>query len=358
MTVSDGKRNKQPIIFFISVFIVIGIMMFVANYRSILKAELDPPASGVEKLHTVANWLAVISPRKEVYLWDWNRLNNKPITSSFEANNVACLSTDRFIWNPPDEPGTIIVSNLKGDKEYKRFSLPSGWQCEHIFAAKGGEFAVLELIKPASAQNSDHYDRIRLDMISPDLDIIANVLIISKQDDNLSINELAVSDDGAYIAIVGNRKGQGWVAVGDTKEKKLLWQEASDVSAEFINVAFSPDGKIVYAGGLGRYVCGFQNSTGELLRKWQMDEYQTPANKRQHVSCIAASPDGRFLAAGTEPARDVYNWDVKTGDRLGIITVGGWVLNGLTFSPDSLSLATASPIVKQKIKIWQTPGAH
>ena len=76
------------------------------------------------------------------------------------------------------------------------------------------------------------------------------------------------------------------------------------------------------------------------------------AAKDAGISKVAASPDGRFVAAGTGPMGLVYLWSAQSGKRLKVFGHGGSTILILSFSPDSKALAS---VASGMIKVWRLP---
>ena len=76
--VRSSQKKKSPVIFFLVALLVIIIVMFIANRSSTLEHELKAPLGGVAKLYTVENQLIAISQDNEVYVWNWEQLQDKP----------------------------------------------------------------------------------------------------------------------------------------------------------------------------------------------------------------------------------------------------------------------------------------
>jgi hypothetical protein len=109
--------------------------------------------------------------------------------------------------------------------------------------------------------------------------------------------------------------------------------------------ALSPDGKLMVTGTYSGRVSVWNLQTGKRL--YSLD------NKGEHPSIIAISPNGKLLAVGDDRHGTVRLWDLETGKEL--VTVQGlpgadskvWSRGSLTFSPDSLILA--SGITRQQL---------
>src|SRR5947209_5109717 len=63
--------------------------------------------------------------------------------------------------------------------------------------------------------------------------------------------------------------------------------------------------------------------------------------ERAEVSCLAFSPDGRTLAAGSQFTGKLRLWDVTTGANTATLSEFDGDVNGVAFSPDGGTLAAA-----------------
>ena len=73
----------------------------------------------------------------------------------------------------------------------------------------------------------------------------------------------------------------------------------------------------------------WQAATGKLLREL--------GPHREKLQCIAFSPNGRFLAAGSDDATVVI-WDVASGERVALLRGGRNRTESVAFSPDGTVL--------------------
>jgi hypothetical protein len=147
------------------------------------------------------------------------------------------------------------------------------------------------------------------------------------------------SVDGRLIA--GNCRGVITVWSVDTGVELLHFGEPNMLNAS--SVAFSPNGKLLAAGGL------------QDLRIYDLPARRLAATwpTTAPVSAIAFSRDGRRISAGTRvqlraqqnagtlvlapvpgQAASVSVWDLASGQRLWSAPAGQWV-SALVFSPDS-----------------------
>lgn len=329
----QGKKKKSPAVLFLLAFAAIAILMFIANYRSVLVHELANPKGGAEKISTFGGQLIAISPGNEIYRWAWDNLSELPQVSVIKAQKVVAVGPDRLLRILPGSDNLLVTSNLKGDKESGRSSLGGDKECKLLQAGPNGRFAVAALA-------IDGLDRrIQLVLIDADLNSIQPVET-KTMEQGLQLNDIGLSKDGTLIAAVGGGD-KGWLFVADAKGKQLLWEMAVEDCNEFSKVVFSPDGRMLYASESGRRVYIFDITAKRLVKKLEMDKYKTPPNNPQTISSIAVSPDGRLLAAASSPNSRVWVWDAETGKKIVTIGTSQFSTCSMAFSPDSSFLAGA-----------------
>ncbi len=214
---------------------------------------------------------------------------------------------------------------------------------------------------------------------------------------------MITSENVSHVATVARYYGRGWVtdvafspdgktlavatAVGiylydlATGVGKLFWEGNSVVNS----VAFSPDGKLLASGledhtarlwevSSGKQIMvlkGHKESVlsvafvpgGELLvstsykeaRIWRLSSGQLKNSiPLWYVGRSALSPDGRFLAAGSNDGA-VRLWRVSDGHLLRIVD-HSWFSSSVSFSPDSQLLASWTwdrPAELGRLSLWR-----
>lgn len=357
MATSSYKKRKSPVLFFVVVFSLIVLVMLAVNSRSLLKHEFNAPAGGIERLYTAATALIAVSKTNEVWVWDWASLADKPRIRPVKASDALWLPGDRLILVPSDGLGTIVVSDFIDDANYERLLFDSSWRCEHLGMDGGGQFVALAIVnQPDQGQGSSTSKRFRVEIFSPDFDKLIPVVTISRKNDVLSLYEIDVSEDGAFITAVGQTNDFAWIGVFNVAQRKIVWEEVVEASVDFTDVAFSPNGQLIYAGGEGRYLYSFETASGKIVSRLLMDEERLTASfNEQRVTCAEVSPDGLVVAAGVNPGNKVYFWDTRTGERLGT-SRGCRGLNNLAFSPDSSTFVVAGRNYGGSLKVRRVPG--
>ena len=115
----------------------------------------------------------------------------------------------------------------------------------------------------------------------------------------------------------------------------IVGQESTDslievnVGRRTWTVTFSANGKYLWSGG------------DEGVQVWGMEDgEQTATMEAKKVVCLAASKDGRWIAAGTQDG-DVYVWDAETREQV-LSHKKSNTVNAVDFSPNSTRLVAGS----------------
>ena len=147
---------------------------------------------------------------------------------------------------------------------------------------------------------------------------------------------VAVSPDGRLLAIQTKGRGSSTshVEVRDLDSQTVLYRHALRNGKG--GLAFSPDGQALAALG-----CCDPDSTIKVWAAHSGTELFSP-RVDGHATSIAFSPDGGFLAAGTEDGKVVL-WDARDGARRGApIQVATAAIDPISFSPGGRLLAASS----------------
>ena len=98
-------------------------------------------------------------------------------------------------------------------------------------------------------------------------------------------------------------------------------------------VAFTPDGGKCATAGTDETVYLRDSKTGAVLQTFLADRVQ--------LRCLAVSPDGRSLVAGTEKGGILW-WNIGTGEQFRTWTGHSGVLTDIAFSPDGARFVSTS----------------
>jgi WD40 repeat protein len=154
------------------------------------------------------------------------------------------------------------------------------------------------------------------------------------------VASLRFSPDGRVLAA----GGYGEVRLLDSSSGKVL--AALPGETHYVrSIAFSPDGKMLAAAG------GMPQIEGEI-KIWDVDSHQLVKTIRGHSDCIysvAWSPDGKLIASGSYD-RMVKLWDAATGKEVHNLQDHIDAVFAVAFSPDGKRLASASQ--DRSVKIW------
>lgn len=144
---------------------------------------------------------------------------------------------------------------------------------------------------------------------------------------------LAFSPDGKMIAATAQKT----LFFLDVETGAVLRSIRSEISSEKA-IGFSPDGRFVHTF----------NSEARM-RLWRVsDGTPRPIQGNVQVSTIAYSPEGRWLAVGSQ--NDIEVWDLNADAPPTLLTNVGHS-NRLVFSADGKQLAAATH--ERKIRIWE-----
>jgi RNA polymerase sigma factor (sigma-70 family) len=177
-----------------------------------------------------------------------------------------------------------------------------------------------------------------------------------------AVNGVTFSPDDELIAAVD---GDGTVRVWQAQtgkpvftKERLLGSAAGRAAGSRIDcLAFSPDGKLLAAGGGGNghpALVVLAMPSGKVLHAL--------GDKKASVRCVAFSPDGKLLAAGEDPylwnsqpgrkgkaPAGVRLWDVRSGKEHRFLD-GHPEVTGVAFSPDGKRLASGGQ--DAHIRLW------
>jgi WD40 repeat protein len=169
------------------------------------------------------------------------------------------------------------------------------------------------------------------------------------------ISRIAVDRQGARIAI-----GAGRIVIWDARAGRpagapIKAFEEEDVGA----IAWSPDGRVIAAGGGGRYRDGVREAVRSEVGLWDAASGRPLGPLRSghtaQVRSLLAAPDGsRFWSASLDGT--VRAWSSSDGSPLGPVLRGhaGPVL-AIALAPDGRRLVSAGD--DGTLRLWQVEGA-
>jgi RNA polymerase sigma factor (sigma-70 family) len=128
-------------------------------------------------------------------------------------------------------------------------------------------------------------------------------------------SDMAITPDGKKLLL-----NRGWtvsvVSAGpDDQNGGISLPVPVKTGGTYCNVAFTPDGKIAVAGLGSTRVFAWNLATAEPIAAW---EARTEHASQQPNTSIEARPtsDGRLIVAATDGYRDLFAWDIASGQQL------------------------------------------
>jgi WD40 repeat protein len=117
-------------------------------------------------------------------------------------------------------------------------------------------------------------------------------------------------------------------------------------------IAFSPDGKLLASGSVGKTIKIWQIGTEEELRSLKTGSVGVTSLKghSDRINSLAFSPDGKILASGSDD-KTIKIWQLATGKLICTLTGHLAAVQSVAFSPNGLMLVSGS--WDTTIKIWR-----
>jgi WD40 repeat protein len=344
-------KKKSPIVFFFAAFLAIVIVMFIANRESVLVEKVRFPFNnGVAKLSTYRNFLVAVCLDNKIYVWDWNDLSSKPQVSSVQSNQAALLKSDMVVSLQQRNPKALVVTNLKDDKKYREVPIASNGGRAYLGVSRDRTTVALLLVGNANDGGEASYV---LSIVDPDTGRVNRVVRLTKEAAEGQVRNLAVSDDGAFVVLFGEKNGSGWMLLADVKQKRVVWEKEVPELRLFFSAVFSTDSRVIYIRGSDSTLCKVETASGRILERLLPLKENKSTLKSQHAQTVAISPDGRFVAATVFAT--AYVWYCETGEEIFSQRPVHKLVGSLAFSPDSRFLATSDMRQGGAIGIWRIP---
>lgn len=342
---SSRNKKKSPVILFGLSFLVVLFLALIANRRSALIRDVSFPLNnGVAYLSTLRNHLVAVCHDGKVYVWDWDNLSANPRIVEAQSDQAVLLEPNRVVSVRQSNANKIIISDLDNGKVVEEIPLAGEDKYARLAVSRDGSAVAVMLAKTGGSQEVAVVD-FKVGLVRP----IVNLAEAAAD----RIMGLAVSDDGGFIVLAGEKAGQGYVVLVNIEQKRVVWAIALADIQKVRNAVFSTEGKIIYIRGTDSTVQILNAETGSLIKKFlPLKENKSTAGD-QNVQILATSADGRFMSASISGT--VYVWDCKTQKLVFSKGPGHKLVSGLAFSSDSKYLATSDTRQGGTIKIWRVP---
>ena len=341
------SRNKSSLVFLITVFAAVVILMFIARMRSQNVQKISMPFNnGIVSLLTYNNLLAAISNDNKIYVWEWANLSKKPREGVVESAEAAFAANDTIVSVKRTNPDCLVVSGFDANSVSQKIPLSLTSNAAHLSASQDGSKIVLLLERGGG-------ERITYELFEVEFNTkqVRPIAVIPAEQGR--VEHFSVSDDGRYVVAVGEKKEHGWLFVADTKENKLVWQKELPDFKKLYKGVFSNDGEIVYIRGSDSMLTLVRTISGEIIDRLLPTEENKSTYRTQPTQTVTISSDGGLVAATV--FGDVYVWDAKTRKKYYIPGAGHKVFSSMVFSPDGRFIATSDMRQGGVIKIVHTP---
>ncbi|GCE59219.1 serine/threonine-protein kinase [Microcystis aeruginosa] len=170
---------------------------------------------------------------------------------------------------------------------------------------------------------------------------------------NNKLRNRMIALGGVLLLGVGITQGYGYfkyknfpaspqLLISDLSSLRFLDKTLTGHSNWVSSVVYSPDGRYLASGSNDKTIKIWEVATGKGLR--------TLTGHSRGVLSVVYSPDGRYLASGSWD-KTIKVWEVATGKQLRTLTGHYGEVYSVAYSPDGRYLASGS--LDKTIKIWE-----
>jgi WD40 repeat protein len=350
---NSNNEKKSPVYWFLAGFIIIIIIMFIANQSKDVEVALEMPFNeGIRALSTCKNFLMAVSSDNKIFVWDWDELSKKPRTGSVESQQAVLLEGDLVASLRLAGSKALVLKDIKGDETHKEISIGSGSESKAYLCANSSRDVLAVIL--ADEENGAIEPNYQFFIIDLDAGRALKVLDVTGEAANCQLTDFAISDDGSFIAGVGEQDGHARIVLVDMEQKQTMWTKTLPQTEAFGIAIFSTDNKTIYSGGSDGAVYIIQASDGKLVDHFRFKEEAAIPHETISIRHMTISPDSSLLAYTY--GFKIYIFDCKTKREIHSQSPGHKLPGPLAFSPDSNLIATSDLRQGGKIRIWPRPS--
>jgi WD40 repeat protein len=348
---APDKKKKSPVILFGLGFVVVVFITLLTNWRSTLVREVRFPLNnGVSRLFTYANLLVAVTHDNQIYVWNWSDLGSKPAIGAAGSDQAVLVAPDTVLSVGRSEAGAVVINKLADNKKYQSIPLAGNNRRIWLGSNRDTSDVVVATEKTSGSDNGPVvYELLRINWKNLRSEQIAQIPAHKTS----RLLNVAVSDDGKYVLLTGQKAKTGWMVLVDIINNVVVWdKQAADLERLGIAV-FAPDGKFIYARTSDSTLYKIDTGSAGIIGRWPSSKTNRSVLGDTSVQDVGVSPDGRIVASIVSSG--LYMWDSRTGKQIFCRTPQHKIESGLAFSPDGRRLATSDLRQGGTIKIWRVP---
>jgi len=124
---NSNNKKKSPVFLFFAGFVLVIIVMFIANQSKDVEVALEMPFNeGIRGLSTYKNYLMAVSSDNKIFVWDWDELSKKPRTGSVTSEYAVLVGPDKVASLRQSGHQAVVVTDVSGGIRLKEISIDSG----------------------------------------------------------------------------------------------------------------------------------------------------------------------------------------------------------------------------------------
>jgi len=347
----SGTKNKSPVLFFVLVFAAIVVIMFVVNRSGYVVKELRFPLNnGVAYISTCGHYLTAVCRDNKVYVWDWDDLSKEVLVGTAESDQAGLLDGDHIISVKRRDVSQVVIANIRQGNGREEIAVDGQNKRTHLGINHRGTITAIMFTESDSETNRQRYQVVSITSEDKQVRRIAE---ITENASDSRLTCVAVSGDGKYVALSGEKDNQGWIVLLSIEQKRVLWEKQIPEVEKFYAVVFAHDDKGIYARGSDSTLYKIDVDSANIAEQLMPGKENTSTLRDQNVQTVARSPDGRLVAGVVSGT--VHVWDCDTGKKVFGKGTGHKLISSMAFSPDSRFLATSDSRQGGAIKIWRMP---